>query len=78
MFTEIVKSELKYNSPILILFGSPFPLYTICVLADFQLLSGPMWDIDYWGGIYSLIIYMLLFIFWGIQLLENIDQIPGS
>jgi hypothetical protein len=38
---------------------------------DFQLTTAPLWEIDYWGALYSVIIYSYLLTVWGKRINEN-------
>ncbi len=68
---KLIKSELHYNwyhfSMLLVL----FLVYTTLSLFDFQLLTSPEFEIDFWGGIYSIILYAFLFSIWGSRLKEK-------
>ena len=46
-------------------------LYTMFSLFDFQLTTSPLWEIDYWGALYSLIIYSYLIVVWGKRINEK-------
>jgi hypothetical protein len=45
--------------------------YTILSLLNLQLTTSPLWEIDYWGGIFSLILYAYLIITWGSRINEK-------
>ncbi len=68
---QVIKYELKYNSYYVILLSVLFFTYTILSILDFQLTDKPEFEIDYWGGIYSLIIYIFLFSVWGTRIKEK-------
>jgi hypothetical protein len=68
---QVIKYELKYNSYYVILLSVLFFTYTILSILDFQLTDEPEFEIDYWGGIYSLIIYIFLFSVWGTRIKEK-------
>ena len=48
-----------------------FIAYTPFVLMDYQILTSPEFEIDSWGGIYSLILSVYLLIVWGNRIKEN-------
>lgn len=68
---QVIKYELKYNSYFLVLLSLLFLVYTILSIFDIQLTRSPEFEIDYWGGLYSLVIYLYLFSVWGVRIKEN-------
>jgi hypothetical protein len=68
---QVIKYELKYNSYYIILLTILFFTYTILSILDFQLTNKREFEIDYWGGIYSLIVYIFLFSVWGTRIKEK-------
>jgi hypothetical protein len=66
-----LKYEMIYHrNPWLILILAT-SLYTIFSIFDFQLTTSPFWEIDYWGALYSLIIYSYLINVWGKRVSEK-------
>lgn len=68
---KILKSEFIYNwyfhtTLILLILG-----YSLLSNYNVQILAGPEFDIDYWGGIYSIVIYAFLFLTWGNRIREK-------
>lgn len=68
---KIIKSDFLYNwyfhtLLVVLLLG-----YNLLSNYNIQILSGPEFEIDYWGGIYSLIIYAFLFSTWGKRIKEK-------
>ncbi|MDX1699807.1 MAG: hypothetical protein R3250_04265 [Melioribacteraceae bacterium] len=68
---NVLKYEMIYHRyPWLILILAT-SLYTTFSLFDFQLTTSPLWEIDYWGALYSLIIYSYLISVWGKRINEK-------
>jgi len=68
---QLIKTELLYNTYQLIMLAVFFLLYTTFSLFDLQITKAPEFEIDYWEGIYGIIIYAFLFSIWGIRLKEK-------
>jgi len=68
---KIIKSEIQYKWYLFATLGLLLLVYTLFALLNYQLLEGAEWEIDYWGGLYSLAIYVFLFLTWGIRIKEN-------
>jgi len=68
---KLIKSEFKYNWYYLFIVIISFIAYTVFALMDFQLLRSPEFEIDYWGGIYSIVLYAFLISVWGTRLKEK-------
>jgi hypothetical protein len=68
---KLIKSELRYNWYQFSMISIFFLVYTALSLFDIQLLTSPEFEIDYWGGIYSIILYAFLFSIWGSRLKEK-------
>ena len=68
---QIVKSELSYNMAFIAGLGVFFAGYTCITLFDIQLFSGPMVDIDFWGALFALFFYMLVYSMWVVRLKEK-------
>lgn len=68
---QLLKSEFNYNFLFWGVLGVLFPLYSIFVITDTQLLSGPKWEIDYWGAIFSLFLYLFYYVMWAIKINEK-------
>jgi hypothetical protein len=68
---QLIKSELHYNWYHFSMISIFFLVYTALSLFDIQLLTSPEFEIDYWGGIYSIILYAFLFSIWGTRLKEK-------
>jgi len=68
---NILMAEFKYNWYYLVILSFLFSAYTLLNLFDFQLTRSPAYEIDYWGGIYSIIIYAYLFAIWGTRVKEK-------
>ena len=66
----LLKAELQYNKSILIALAISLFAYTAFSLLNYQLLEGPRWEIDYWGGILGIIFYLTLFIIWSRRIKE--------
>ena len=67
---NLIKAEMVYNKLILTAFAISIAGYTVFALLKYQLLEGPKWEIDYWGGILGLIFYLTLFIIWSRRIKE--------
>jgi len=68
---NLLKSEIKYNWHFFSMLFILFMVYTVFSLFDFQLTTSPKFEIDYWGGLYSIIIYAFLISIWGTKLKEK-------
>ena len=67
---KLLKAEFEYNKLFFWILGGFFPFYTIFALTDTQLLTGPEWEIDYWGAILMLLLYIFYYTIWQIRLKE--------
>ena len=67
---KLLKAEFEYNNLFFWFLGVFFPIYTIFTLTDKQLLTGPAWEIDYWGAIVMLLLYIFYYTMWQIRLKE--------
>jgi hypothetical protein len=68
---QLIKYEIYYNWYYLILITVLFLTYTVLSLFDIQLTDSPEFMIDYWGGIFSLVVYVFLFSTWGSRVKEK-------
>ena len=68
---QLIKSEFQYNITILIYMVLIFIPYTVFALFDFQIITGPAWEVDYWGGIIVLVLYLLFYVQWVIRIKEQ-------
>jgi len=68
---RVLKYEVNYYKYHLLTLALFIVMYTIFSLFDFQLTNSPDWEIDYWGGIISLILYTYLIIVWGTRIKEK-------
>ena len=68
---NLLKYELSYNWYHLLMLSIFFIAYTFLSLFNFQLTDAPEFKTDYWGGIYSIVIYAFLFSIWGTRLKEK-------
>jgi hypothetical protein len=68
---HIIKYELKYYWYYHTILIIAFLIYTTLALFDLQLTTAPEYEIDYWGGIYSIITYAFLFSVWGNRVMEK-------
>lgn len=68
---NLVKSEIRYNWYFLLILIVIFPIYTVCSILDLQLTTAPEFEIDYWGGLYSIIIYAFLISLWSTKIKEK-------
>lgn len=67
---KLLKAEFEYNNLFFWFLGGFFPIYTVFTLTDTQLLTGPEWEIDYWGAIVMLLLYLFYYTMWQIRLKE--------
>lgn len=61
---KLLQYELKYNLGLLLPLFLLLIVYTAFSVFDYQLLSGPAFEIDYWGGLYSFFMSIIYIIFW--------------
>jgi len=71
MNNKLIKYEFNYTSPIWIVLTGLLLIYTMFSLFDFQILSGPEFEIDYWGAFYSMFLYIMIFMMWFQKIKEN-------
>ncbi len=68
---QLMKSELKYNWIEFAVLAVTFSSYSLFVLFDFQLITDKRFEIDYWGGFYSLLLIIFVYTVWLMRLKEK-------
>lgn len=68
---KLIKYDYLYNWYYLTMLGLSFIIYTVLSIFNLQLTDAPEFIIDYWGGIYSIIIYAFIISTWGNRLKER-------
>jgi len=68
---KLIKYEFNYNWYHISMLVVLFIVYTMFSIFDLQLTTSPEFEIDYWGGIYSIVIYAFLFSTWGVRSKEK-------
>ncbi|MFC2084517.1 hypothetical protein ACFLS9_05625 [Bacteroidota bacterium] len=61
---RLLKEEIKYNYHFMVGVFIMFPAYSIFAITDTNIMSERLFGVDYWGGIFSLMFYVLFFGFW--------------
>jgi hypothetical protein len=62
MKSQLLKYEFVYTGPIWVILFSLLLVFTAFSLFDFQILSGPAFEVDYWGALYTMFLSMFLII----------------
>lgn len=68
---KLLFAEIEYNKVFLSFLAIIFILYTFFAVTDTQLLERPEFEIDYWGAIAGLFIYLFFFIIYSMRILEK-------
>ncbi len=72
---KLLINEFRYSWLVWVLLMLPLPVYSIFSLTNYQLLSGPAFEIDYWGGMYAVYMSILYIIYWGRSSKEKHERI---
>jgi hypothetical protein len=71
MNKQLLKYELVYTSPIWIMLTGLLSAFTVFSIFDFQILSGPAFDVDYWGALFTMFLSMFIIIIWSQKIKES-------
>ena len=72
---KLLLYEFKYSWLVWLLLIIPLPVYSVFSLVNYQLLSGPAFEIDYWGGMYAAYMSIIYIINWGRSSKEKHERI---
>ncbi len=71
----MLKYEFDYTSPYWLSLAGLLVVYTVLSIFDYHILTGPFFEIDYWGAIYTMFLSMLLISMWMQRIKENRNRI---
>jgi hypothetical protein len=68
---SLVSSELRYNLALLLGIAFLFAGYSIISIFEIQFFNRPPADVDFWGALFALFFYLLIYSMWMIRIKEK-------